>query len=131
MTDCISELCYIYEMSILKILSLILMASFYVFAGVSHFRKPKFFLKITPKWVPMPELVNRVVGVFEILLAVGILIPLTRSIAAWGIILLLVLVFPANVYHFQKAFRKKKGVVFTLIRMPLQLLLIWWAYSFI
>ena len=117
-------------MSILKIVSLILMASFYAFAGISHFRNPIFFLKITPKWVPNPELINRLVGVIEILLSILILIPLTRSFAAFAVIVLLVIVFPANVYHFQKAYRKKKGIAFTLIRLPLQILLIWWAYSF-
>ena len=107
------------------------MAAFYGFAGFSHFRQPKFFLRITPKWVPYPETVNVIVGVVEILLAVGLLFSVTRSYAAWGIIFLLVAVFPANVYHFQKAKRKGKHVLPTLIRLPIQGLLIYWAYSFI
>lgn len=117
-------------MSTLALISLCLMAGFYLFAGVSHFRTPKFFLRITPKWVPAPEKVNLIVGAIEIALGIGVLIPATRSWAAWGIIALLVAVFPANVYHFQKALRKKKMVVPTLIRLPVQLLLIYWAYSF-
>jgi len=118
-------------MSTLKLVSLIIMAAFYIFAGVSHFRKPNFFLSITPKWVPFPEAVNLIVGGVEIVAGLLLFFNLTRSYAAWVIIILLVLVFPANVYHFQKALRKKKGVVLTLIRLPIQLVLLYWAYNFV
>ena len=107
------------------------MASFYAFAGVSHFRNPKFFLKITPPWVPEPEKVNLIVGAIEVALAVGLIFEATRSYAAWGIIALLIAVFPANWYHFQKARKKGKHQTATLIRLPIQLLLIYWAYSFV
>lgn len=115
----------------LKLISLILMASLYLFAGISHFRTPKFFLKITPPWVPQPEFVNKLVGGIEIALGLALLFPLTRHFAAVGIILLLIAVFPANVYHFQKTWRKQKLVWPTALRLPLQLVLIYWAYSFI
>ena len=118
-------------MSTLMLISLIIMIFFYMFAGVSHFMKPKFFLAITPKWVPYPSLINVLIGAIEIVLAILLLFSVTRSFAAWSIIILLVLVFPANVYHLQKALQKKKGVLFTIIRLPLQALLIYWAYIFI
>jgi len=118
-------------MSTLKIVSLLIMATLYVFAGISHFRKPTFFLKITPKWVPYPEKVNLIVGGIEIVAGLLLLFNQTRTYAAWIIIFLLIIVFPANVYHFQKALRKKKAVILTLMRLPLQLLLIYWAHSFI
>ncbi len=117
-------------MPTLQLISLLLMAALYIYAGISHFRIPKFFLSITPKWVPEPEKVNIIVGVIEIALGIAVLIPATRSYAAWGIIALLVAVFPANIYHFQKALRKKKMVIPTLIRLPIQALLIYWAYTF-
>lgn len=115
----------------LSFISLLLMASLYIFAGVSHFRIPKFFLSITPKWVPYPEQVNIVVGVIEIFLGAALLFAPLRSYAAIGIILLLIAVFPANIYHFQKARSKKKQVIPTLIRLPIQGLLIYWAYTFV
>ena len=118
-------------MSTLKIVSLFTMAFLYAFAGISHFRKPAFFLAIIPKWVPLPEKINLLVGAVEIALGILILFTSTRTVAAWGIIVLLVLVFPANVYHFQKALKKKKAIILTLIRLPLQALLIYWAYSFV
>lgn len=112
------------------ILLMYLMAGLYIFAGVSHFRIPKFFLAITPKWVPYPEKVNILVGLIEIGLGLGLFFQKTQSLAAWGIILLLIAVFPANVYHHQKARKKGKGVTGTMIRLPIQLLLIYWAYQY-
>jgi len=118
-------------MSHTLIFLLFFQAAFYMFAGVSHFQNPNFFLKITPKWVPAPEKVNLIVGAVEFLLGVGLLFSMTRSYAAIGIIILLVAVFPANVYHFQKSLKKEKLVIPTFIRLPLQGLLIYWAYIFI
>ncbi len=112
-------------------ISLYIMAAFYIFAGVSHFRIPKFFLKITPPWVPKPEVVNIIVGVIEIVLGIGLLFSATRSYAAIGVIALLLAVFPANFYHHQKARQKGKHVTATLIRLPVQILLIYWAYTFV
>lgn len=107
------------------------MSLFYFFAGVSHFKNPVFFLKITPKWVIYPKTVNIIVGIIEILLAVGLLFQNTRSISASLIIALLILVFPANIRHSMISLNKKKNIGLTIIRLPLQGILIYWAYSFI
>jgi uncharacterized membrane protein len=107
------------------------MAAVYIAAGIAHFRIPKFYLRITPKWVPAPELVNKIVGAGEVLLGISLLFPPTRTYAAIGIIILLIAVFPANVYHFQKALKKQKMVGVTALRLPVQLLLIYWAYCFV
>ncbi|MEP2026081.1 MAG: DoxX family protein [Reichenbachiella sp.] len=112
-------------------ISLYTLSAFYILAGVSHFLSPKFFLKIMPKWVPYPNAVNLLVGAIEIILGAAIVFDETRTLAAWGIITLLVAVFPANIYHYQLAKRKSKQVIPTLIRMPLQGVLIYWAYSFV
>ena len=90
-------------MSAIKLTSLFIMSAFYLFAGISHFRKPKFFLKITPKWVPFPKQINLIIGLIEISLSVLLLFNSTRHYAALGVIVLLITVFPANVYHFQQA----------------------------
>jgi len=118
-------------MSLIDQLSLYLMAAIYIIAGVMHFRNPKFYLKITPKWVPYPEKINSFVGGIEIILGIALLFNMSRSYAAIGIILLLIAVFPANIYHFQKSLQKQKNVVATFIRLPIQALLIYWAYTFI
>ncbi len=118
-------------MATIKLISLFLMAALYVFAGISHFRQAKFFLKITPKWVPSPEKVNIMVGTIEIALGLALLFSATRHYAAMGIIALLLAVFPANIYHFQQAQKKGKHLIPTLIRLPIQGLLIYWAYTFV
>lgn len=118
-------------MSTLQLISLYAMSFLYCFAGICHFWKPKLFLSVTPKWVPSPERVNILVGILEISLGILLLVETTRSYAAIGIIALLIAVFPANVYHFQKARRKGKLVIPTMIRLPMQLFLIYWAYTFV
>jgi len=115
----------------LNFISLVIMILFYLFAGISHFKNPKFFLLITPKWVYKPELVNIIIGFLEIILALGLILETTRSISAIGIIIILILVFPANVYNLQLTIEKKKNIIGTIIRLPVQALLIYWAYVFI
>mgnify|MGYP006118412263 CR=1 FL=1 len=107
------------------------MALFYLFAGISHFKNPTFFIKITPKWVYKPKTVNILIGVIELILATGLVFNFTRSLAAIGIIVLLILVFPANIYHFQLSLQNKRNISLTFLRLPIQLLLIYWAYTFI
>lgn len=118
-------------MSVLQTISLYSMAFLYLFAGVCHFIKPKVFLYITPKWVPKPKVVNIIVGFAEMVLGILLLIPLTRSYAAIGVLILLVAVFPANVNHYLQEKRKSRYVLATLIRLPMQLLLLYWAYTFV
>ena len=74
------------------------MASSYVVVGVTHFTSPGFFLQIVPPYLPWPLLLVYLSGVAEVGLGVGALIPRTRRLAAWGIIALLVAVYPANLY---------------------------------
>jgi len=110
---------------------LILIIMFYLFAGISHFKNPNFFIKITPKWVPYPKKINVIVGISEIILALGMVSEYTRSFSALGIITLLVLVFPANIYHLKIGIKKNKNIIPLIIRIPVQGLLIYWAYLFI
>ena len=115
-------------MSTINLISLVAMATIYCVAGIMHFVKPKVFISITPKWVPHPEKINIIVGTIEVILGIALLFSQTRTYAAIGIIALLIAVFPANVYHFQKALKKGKFIIPTLIRLPIQILLIFWAY---
>lgn len=113
-----------------KSISMFVMACLYIMAGINHFINPTFYLKITPNWVPKKELTNYFVGLIEMILGVMLFNEHTQSLGAWGIILLLLAVFPANVFHYQKAKAKGKDVVATLIRLPIQALLIVWAYIY-
>jgi uncharacterized membrane protein len=110
---------------------LYLMALMYVIAGLNHFRSPKLYEKIIPPYFPKPKLLNLISGFAEVLLGIALLIPILSSYAAWGTIALLIAIFPTHVYMYQN---DKAGMglpkFVLLLRMPLQLGLIYWAYMY-
>lgn len=114
----------------LENISLWVMALLYIAAGVNHFLMPRFYERIIPPFFKNPKLINWLSGVAEIVLGLALFIPAYTSMAAWGIIALLVAVYPANIYHFMIGWRKKKMVWALALRLPVQFLLIWWAYNF-
>ena len=67
-------------------------------AGVYHFINPEFYLKIMPPYLPAPLFLVYLSGFFEIAFGVSLLIPRFTRFAAWGIIALLIAVYPANIY---------------------------------
>src|SRR5476651_1563697 len=72
-----------------------LAAAFFVVAGTFHFLKPEMYLQIMPPYFPAPQLLVAVSGVAEIAGGIGLLIRPLRRAAAWGLIALLIAVFPA------------------------------------
>ena len=72
-------------------------AGFFVGAGVGHFVRPQFFEAVVPDWIPDKKLANQVSGAAEIALGLAMIPPVSRRWAAWGLLGLLVAVFPANV----------------------------------
>lgn len=116
-------------MEMIKIILMYVLGAFFIYAGYSHFKIPKFFLKITPPWVPKPEVVNIIVGIAEIVLGIALLVPHTRVWAAWGMIVLLVAVFPANVYHYTSGGAGTRvPMKFLAWRLPFQFVFLAWAY---
>ena len=75
----------------------IVLAMFFVAAGVNHFVRTGFYLRMMPPYVPFPLAMVQISGVAEIALGVLLLVPGCSAAAAWGLIALLVAVFPANV----------------------------------
>jgi len=119
-------------MSRAKTVLLYLMAAFYVFAGYNHLINPEFYLAIMPPNLPEPELLNVVAGLVEIVLGVFLLEPRTRALAAWGIIALLVAVFPSNIYAASANIGPdgpgSGAGVANWIRLPFQIVFIAWAW---
>lgn len=107
------------------------MAVLYIIAGLNHFRSPKVYLKIIPPYFSNPKAVNTLSGLAEIILGIGLCIPACSKYAAWGIIILLIAIFPANLYMYQND-KAGLGVPkwIRLIRLPLQVALIFWAYLY-
>ncbi len=113
----------------LRKISLILLATFFVAAGVNHFLNPQTYLAMMPAYVPLPGAMILISGVAEVAGGLGIVIPRLRRYAAWGLIALLVAIFPANL---NVALNGWEGVTIPLwvlwIRLPLQFALIAWVY---
>jgi uncharacterized membrane protein len=122
--------------NLVKRLALWLMAAFYVFAGVMHFVNPNFYLQMMPPYIPWHLAMVYLSGVAELVLGVGLLMPAWRPLAAWGVIALLVAVFPANLHMALYGIRPVGGPAglenastFALwMRLPLQGVLIGWAW---
>jgi len=113
-------------------MSRLLLALLFLVAGANHFRHPEPYLQIMPSAMPFPRALVALSGVFEMLGGAGLLLPKTRRWAAWGLVALLVAVFPANVYSVGHGlnldgFDVPKWMLWA--RLPLQAPLIWWAFS--
>lgn len=111
------------------------MAVLYVFAGVMHFVVPELYVQIVPPVFPARLELVYLSGIAEIALGAGLVHPRTRRLAAWGIVALLIAIFPANVYM------ATSGVVIEGApgsgdpsdivrwgRLPIQALLLAWAW---
>jgi len=81
----------------------ILLAALFVFAGTAHLLSPRLFLPIMPPWVPFHLPCILLSGIFELAGGIGLLIPNphVQFWTGWGLLLLLVAVFPANIYMAQ------------------------------
>jgi uncharacterized membrane protein len=121
-------------MSLIKRILLWVMAAFYVFGGFNHLINPEFYLAIMPPGLPNPEWLNLLSGLAEIVLGVYVLEPRVRVLAAWGIIALLIAVFPANVWVAIENVGMPAGepgtgnAVVNWIRLPFQGLFVAWAW---
>jgi uncharacterized membrane protein len=111
-----------------KAASKYLLAIFMITAGIMHFVNSAFFLKVMPPYLPFHKELVLVSGAFEVLLGVLLLVPKTSRLAAWGIVALLIAVFPANLYVFQHQEILPVPPIVHLLRLPLQGVFILWAY---
>ena len=112
--------------------SLYLMSALYIIAGIFHFIKPKVYKSIIPSYIPFPKTMVLLSGIAEIILGISILYDVTRTSALWCIIIMLILFFPVHLFMLtEKKFTKKIPKWVLLIRIPIQFVLIYWAYSYI
>jgi len=107
----------------------LLLAALFLFAGTVHLRDPDLLAPIMPPWIPFPMPCIIVSGVFELLGGLGLLIPIRaiQLLTGIGLTLLLLAVFPANIYM-AAAHVKVHGIPthewMAWARLPLQPLLI-------
>lgn len=116
-----------------KAISRFFLAALVITAGILHWATPRPFVQMMPPYLPYPLELVHISGVFEILGGVGLWVPRVSRAAAWGLILLFIAVFPANV-HMAVNDVVLDGIPHNLVaywlRLPLQLVLIAWAWQF-
>lgn len=109
----------------------VVLAACMVIAGISHFVVPQPYIRIVPGFLPAPAALVYASGVIEVLLALGLLLPSTQRFSAWGLVILFIAVYPANL---NMAFNhiQISGIPdtwwFHAFRLPFQFVLIAWAY---
>lgn len=116
-------------MKLFKTATRILMGVLFGAAGFNHFYNPEFYLKIMPPYLPWHYALVMISGAAEILLGIGLIVPRTSRYAAWGLVLLLIAVFPANIQmamHPELFPDLPTSVLY--LRLPIQGLLVLWAY---
>ncbi|MFQ5698808.1 MAG: DoxX family protein [Myxococcota bacterium] len=105
---------------------LVAMALFYAVGGLMHFVNRDFYLALVPAYLPWHSGIVAVSGVAEIGLGLALLVPRLRTAAAWGLIALLIAVFPANIYAAGRGIPGAGG----WLRLPVQGLFLAWAWVY-
>lgn len=108
-----------------------LLGVFFITAGLNHFWHADFYLSIMPPYLPWPLALVQASGAAEIALGALLLFRRHQAVAGWGLVALCVAVFPANLHM---ALHQELFTQFTptglWLRLPLQLVLIGWAYGY-
>lgn len=101
-----------------------------VLQGINHFVLDAEMARWIPAWLPAPLLLVHLSGIAEIVLGLGLFVPRMRRLVGWGIVALLVAVFPANIEmaRHPELLPQVPEILFW-IRLPLQLLFVWWVWA--
>ncbi len=103
----------------------------FILAGMNHFRKPKIYERIMPPYIPAHSSMVMLSGIVEMILGFMIMNKNTQEVAAWGIIIMLLLFLPVHIYMLQNEKAAMKLPKWLLIlRLPLQFGLMYWAYLY-
>jgi uncharacterized membrane protein len=116
---------------VLRVMLRVLLAIGFVFIGTLHFVRPGFFEQIVPPYLPWPLALVYISGFFEISGGCSLLIPPLRRAAGWGLIALLIAVFPANLHMAINDVHvdgKATSPLLLWLRLPLQLVFIVWVW---
>lgn len=108
-----------------------LMGVLYILAGMNHFRRPKMYERIVPPYIPAHSTMVLLSGVAEMVLGFMILNKNTQEEAAWGIIAILFAFIPVHIYMLQNkdaALKLPKWLL--ILRLPIQLGLMYWAFLY-
>jgi uncharacterized membrane protein len=116
----------------LKQASIYLMGFSYILVGIVHFVKTDFFLTIVPPYLPFPLALVYLSGAIEIMLGSLLMVKKYQRYAAWGLVLLLIAVYPANIYlafnEVPQEALEVSAFMASWVRLPIQFVLIGIAY---
>jgi uncharacterized membrane protein len=108
---------------------IIIISLFFTIGGIAHFILIDKFISIMPSYLAYPKELVIISGIFELLGAAGILIPQTRKFAGYGLIALIVAVYPANInmaLHAQQFPMAPEWILWS--RLPLQFFFVWFVW---
>lgn len=111
--------------------SRIVLALFFTVAGMLHFVYPNAYIGVMPPWLGWHAALVFISGVAEVAGGVGVLPASTRRLAGWGLLALCVAVLPANLQMLIDALAAARPawiIALLVVRLPLQLLLMWWIW---
>ncbi len=113
----------------MKIIFKYLLSFFFFAAGINHFVNPDFYIRIMPPYLPWHLELVYLSGFFEIALGLLVMIPRYTRLAGWGLIALLIAIYPANIHMAVNShLYPEVPAAFHLIRLPLQLVFIAWVW---
>lgn len=100
------------------------MSAFFALAGANHFLHPGIYLRIMPPYLPFPLPLIYLSGFLESALGLALWVPSFRRPAAWGLVVLLALIFPANLHMaFHAALYPAFNPIVLWLRLPFQFVL--------
>jgi uncharacterized membrane protein len=107
----------------------LIVALFFLIGGIAHFVVMDFFVLAMPDYLGYHKELVIISGIFELLGAIGILIPGTRLLAAYCLIALVIAVYPANIHMALHPERYAEiSALFLYIRLPFQFLFVWFIW---
>jgi uncharacterized membrane protein len=108
------------------------MASMYIFAGIMHFIKPKAYLRIMPKYLPNQKALVFLSGIAEVILGFALCIPELKVFSIYSIIVMLIVFLLVHFYMLSSE-KASTGIPkwILILRIPLQLGLMYWAYFYL
>ena len=118
-------------MKYIKLITIYFMSIAYTYVGVRHFIDPDFFLAIMPNYLSMHLFFVYLTGLMEVVFGLLLAFRKTRKFASHGLIILLLIVFPANIHLVESELSQSILEVSkeqTIIRLPFQVLFLILAY---
>lgn len=114
--------------------AMIAAAVMFVLIGIMHLATPRKLTYMIEGWLPYALELVLISGVLEIVFGIGLLVPAVSIYAAWGLILLLIAMFPANIYVAVKQLPAPGGLPakawYTWSRLafqPVYIAWVWWC----